>query len=194
MSARIVKAIITGLGLQMRPSALGMAALIVTALLPGAAQAQELFSGKTVEVIVAGSAGGGYDQYARTIAKHMGKHLPGKPNLFVRDMPGAGGLVAASYLFNVAPKDGSVIALLARETAVAPLLAPGATTYQFKSLDFNWIGSPQQDLGLVLVNAKAPAQTLEELKTKPMVMSGVGPGSLPGASRSSTAIPDRPKP
>jgi tripartite-type tricarboxylate transporter receptor subunit TctC len=134
---------------------------------------------KNVEMIVANTAGGGYDQYARVVARHMGRHLPGKPILVVRNMPGAGGVRAANHLANIAPRDGSVIALFTREVALAPLLAPSPSAYQFKAEDFNWIGSPQQDLGLMIVNSKSRAQTLDEMKRTQTIMSGTGPGSGP---------------
>ena len=143
------------------------------------AVAQESFAGKTIELIVANTVGGGYDQYARVIARHMGKHLPGNPGFVVRNMPGAGGARAANHLFNIAPRDGTTIALFTREVALAPLLAPSPTAYQFKAREFNWIGSPQQDLGLMIVSAKSPAQSLDEMKSKTAVMSGTGPGSGP---------------
>jgi tripartite-type tricarboxylate transporter receptor subunit TctC len=143
------------------------------------AAAQEPFAGKTIELIVANTVGGGYDQYARVIARHMGKHLPGRPSFVVRNMPGAGGARAANHLFNIAPRDGTTIALFTREVALAPLLAPNPAAYQFKAREFNWIGSPQQDLGLMIVSAKSPAQTIDEMKSKPAVMSGTGPGSGP---------------
>jgi tripartite-type tricarboxylate transporter receptor subunit TctC len=143
------------------------------------ASAAEGPAAKNVEFIVANTAGGGYDQYARVVARHIGRHLPGKPSVVVRNMPGAGGVRAANYLANIPPRDGSVIAMFTREAALEPLLSPSPTAYQFKAEDFNWIGSPQQDLGLMIVNAKSPAQTLDEMKQKQIVMSGTGPGSGP---------------
>ncbi len=159
-------------------AALHLASLLLLAGANGAA-AQDFPAGKNLDFIVGGTAGGGYDQYARAIARHIGKHLPHKPNVVVRNLPGAGGLVATNYLFNAAPRDGSTIAALGREMALGPLLTPNAGSYQYKAMDFAWIGSPQQDTGLLLINAKAPAQTLEAMRTQPLQMSGLGPGTLP---------------
>src|SRR5262245_9433086 len=82
--------------------------------LPQDARAQsvaDFYRGKTVTLIVGYSTGGGYDTYARILARHIGRHLPGQPAVVVQNMPGAGSLRAANYLFNVAPKDGSVIGM-----------------------------------------------------------------------------------
>ncbi|MBX9738979.1 MAG: hypothetical protein K2X62_02855 [Beijerinckiaceae bacterium] len=155
------------------------AAFFACALAASGALAQDVYPAKSIEMIVANTVGGGYDQYARVVARHMGKHISGKPSIIVRNMPGAGGARAANYLANVAARDGSVIALFTREVALAPLLAPSPTAYQFKAEEFGWIGSPQQDLGLMIVSAKAPATTLEAMKTRQVVMSGTGPGSGP---------------
>jgi tripartite-type tricarboxylate transporter receptor subunit TctC len=140
--------------------------------------ASDVFPAKSVEMIVANTAGGGYDQYARLVARHFGQNLPGRPSVIVRNMPGAGGVRAANYLFNIPARDGSVIALFTREAALAPLLLPSQGAYQFKAEEFNWIGSPQQDLGLLLVTTKA-ASNFEQLKQSQLVMSGTGAGSGP---------------
>jgi tripartite-type tricarboxylate transporter receptor subunit TctC len=143
------------------------------------AKAQDFYRGKSIDIIVATSPAGGYDQYARLLARHMGKHIPGNPSFVVQNMPGAGGVRAANYLYNVARKDGTVFAIINRETALIPLLEPGRSGYQFKTQDFNWIGSPQQELGLLILSAKSPAQTLAELKQKTVAVSGTGPGTAP---------------
>ena len=84
------------------------AALLLTATVHGAPD----YEGKTLRLIVGTSPGGGYDTYARAIARHMPKHLPGKPNVIVQNMPGAGSLIAANYLYNVAKPDGLTFAML----------------------------------------------------------------------------------
>jgi tripartite-type tricarboxylate transporter receptor subunit TctC len=135
---------------------------------------------KSIEINVGNSAGGGYDQYARTIARHLPRFLPGQPVVIVKNMPGAGGARAANFLASAAaPRDGSVLALLTREVALAPLLAPQQASYQFKAQELNWIGSPLQDVGLFIVNSAASAQSLEALKTQFITVAGTGPGSGP---------------
>lgn len=149
--------------------------LIVASTVPSLAQTG--LAGKTIEMQVANTVGGGYDQYARTIARHMGKHMPGNPAFIIKNVPGAGGARAANYLFNIAPRDGTAIAMLTREIALGPLLTPNPEAYQFKAEEFNWIGSPQQDLGLMLIRTRT-ARTLDDLKSKEVQMSGMGPATL----------------
>jgi tripartite-type tricarboxylate transporter receptor subunit TctC len=142
-----------------------------------AAFAQAGLAGKTIELHVANTVGGGYDQYARTIARHISKHIPGNPAIIIKNVPGAGGARAANFLFNVAPRDGTTIAMLTREIPYGPLLTPNPEAYKFKAEEFNWIGSPQQDLGLMLIRTRA-AKTLDDLKSREVQMSGMGPATL----------------
>ena len=105
------------------------------------AQAQSApdFSGKTVTIIASFEAGGPYDFYARLIARHLGAHLPGKPNVVVQNMPGAGGLRGANYLYNVAARDGTVLGVVSQTVAVGQVLAttPGI---QYDARQYTWIG------------------------------------------------------
>lgn len=134
---------------------------------------------KSIEINVANAPGGGYDQYARVIARYLPRHLPGAPTIVVKNMPGAGGARAANFMATVAARDGSVLALLTREVALAPLLAPNQASYQFKAQELNWIGSPLQDVGLFVINTSAPAQNLAQLTTTQITVAGTGPGSGP---------------
>ena len=97
------------------------------------------YAGKTVEIHVASSAGGGYDTHARLLARHLGKHLPGNPNIIVKNVEGAGGLRLANALYNLAPKDGSVFGIIYRSTPFEPLM--GNKAAQFDPTKFGWIGS-----------------------------------------------------
>jgi tripartite-type tricarboxylate transporter receptor subunit TctC len=150
--------------------------LLVVAAAPTARAADNFFEGKTVNLYVGGGAGGGYDQYARLIARHMGKHITGNPTFVVQNMPGAGGLQAANYLYEVARKDGTALAVLTREAGLVPLLQPNASAIKFKAAEFNWIGTPAQDTGLLLVNRKSPAQSIDDLRRHEVTVSGTGPG------------------
>src|SRR6266852_577832 len=100
------------------------AALLAALILPGAAAAgaADFYAGKSIQLLVGFSSGGGYDIYARTLARHMSRHIPGKPRLIPQNMPGAGSLRAVNYLYNVAPKDGTMIGTFAPGVAVEPLL------------------------------------------------------------------------
>ena len=95
--------------------------LCAAVLLPAPVSAEpvaDFYSGKTVSLIVSSSPGGGYDTLARTLAKHLGNHIPGKPAVVVRNMPGAGGIVATNHLFNLAAKDGTVIGGVQNNTSI----------------------------------------------------------------------------
>src|SRR5690242_11606122 len=114
--------------------------LVTTAPVWPADVVAEFYSGKTIKVLVGFGAGGGYDLYARTLARYMGRHIPGNPAFVVQNMPGAGSLKAVNYLYGVAPKDGTVLATFARGIVVEPLLNRAEGT-QFDAAKFTWIGS-----------------------------------------------------
>ena len=116
----------------------------------------DFYRGKTVTLIVGYSAGGGYDTYARILARHIGRHIPGQPAVVVQNMPGAGSLRAANYLFNVGPKDGSVFGMFSRGMAMEPLIGQSAT--QFDSLKFTWLGSGTEEASVFVLWHAAPVR------------------------------------
>ena len=133
----------------------------------GEAQAQtpaEFFRGKRLTLITAASVGGGYDQYARLLAKHMPRFIPGNPTIVVQNMTGADGLRAANYLYNVAAQDGSVIGGLARNNGVARFYDPDTTQVQYDARKFHWLGSPQQEIGLFILRMEKGAKSIDDLK------------------------------
>src|SRR4051794_30639892 len=102
------------------------AILFGAAVIASSAQSQTLeqfYKGKNINLIIGYSAGGGYDVYARLLARHLGKHIPGTPNIVPQNMTGAGSLRAASYIYSAAPKDGTVIGTFARGMAIYPLIS-----------------------------------------------------------------------
>ena len=112
---------------------------------PASAQAvSDFYAGKTIQVLIGFSPGGGYDLYGRLIARHMGRHIPGNPKLVPQNMPGAGSLKAVNYLYGVAPKDGTALAHFAPGVLFEPLLghAEGA---QFDATKFTWLGSASRE-------------------------------------------------
>src|SRR5258708_21127630 len=122
-------------------------ALASLLLSPGTARAagvEEFYKDRTVSLVIGYSVGGGYDTYARLLAQHMGKHIPGNPTVVPQNMPGAGSLKAANYLYAVAPKDGTVFGTVARGMAMEPLLG-GA---KFAATKFTWIGSSTDEANL----------------------------------------------
>jgi tripartite-type tricarboxylate transporter receptor subunit TctC len=145
-------------------------ALIVTLmslLLTASANAQtpaEFYKGKQLTMITSASVGGGYDQYARLLAKHMPRFIPGNPTIVVQNMPGADGIRAANYLYNVAPKDGTVIGGLSRNNGVILFYEPDNTSVQFDPRKFHWLGSPQQEIGLFVLRTEKGAKSIDDTK------------------------------
>src|SRR5215468_2877808 len=118
----------------------GIAAVVLAcAVSPASAQAPaDFYKGRNVELYIGYSVGGAYDLYARTIARHLGKHIPGNPTVLVKNMEGGGSLRLANWLFRVAPKDGSALATIGRGTGFDPIL--GQAGAQFDGTKFTWIG------------------------------------------------------
>ena len=148
-------------------------ALALAAALPGAqgAVAQDFYSGKKIFIVSASSAGGGYDQYARLLARHLGKRIPGAPTIIVQNMPGAEGVKAANYIYNVAPQDGTYIGALPRSLSLSKLYAHHEQSLQFDPFNFLWLGSLKRDTGVLAVNTKSGLQRPEDLKTRQVTIS-----------------------
>jgi tripartite-type tricarboxylate transporter receptor subunit TctC len=147
--------------------------LLVTA--PAAGQSTEPFAGKTVSVIVGFGSGGGYDMWGRLIARHIGRHLPGKPTVIAQNMPGAGSFVAASHIYNAAPKDGTVFGIIARDAALGPLTgAPGA---RFDATKLSWLGTPAKETNICMAYHTAQVKTVQDLYAKQLILGDTGPGT-----------------
>ena len=156
-------------------TALALAVLASCAAAAFAQPAAEPFAGKTVTLIIGFGPGGGYDLWARTVARHIGKHLPGKPSVVPQNMPGAGSFIAASHLYNAAPKDGTAFAIIARDAALGPLSgAPGA---RFDATKFSWLGSPTKEHNVCIAFHTAPVKTAAELRDKQLILGDTGPGT-----------------
>ncbi len=154
--------------------ALGAALL----LWASAALAQtDFYRGKTITLVVSSSAGGGYDIMARTIARYLGKHIPGNPRVMVTNMPGAGGIVAMNYLYRSAPKDGTYIAGVQNNLPFEPLL--GTREAMYDPTKFNWLGSPSIEVGLIAVWKSVPVNTVEDLKQREIAVGSSGANSTP---------------
>ncbi|MBT5050896.1 MAG: hypothetical protein HOM58_20515 [Rhodospirillaceae bacterium] len=143
---------------------------------PAAADSvSDFYSGKTLRVIVASSAGGGYDAYSRVLAKHIVKYIPGKPSSVVQNMPGAGGLRAANFLYNKAPKDGSYIGHVQRTAPFHQILGrPGAL---FDPVKFNWLGSLNNEVSICVVRKGVKVNTFEDLRKHQAIVGGAGPAA-----------------
>jgi tripartite-type tricarboxylate transporter receptor subunit TctC len=140
----------------------------------GADSIEGFYRGRSLMVLIGHSAGGGYDLYARTLARFLGRHIPGQPVVVPQNMPGAGGLRLANYLYAAAPKDGSVIGTFSRSIPTLPLLAPPAA---FDGTKFTWLGSMSGDTSLCLTGGKSPVKTWRDMLTMPAVMGGQSAGS-----------------
>ena len=148
---------------------------VFTALAATSALAQAAGGGKNLTIVVGFGPGGGYDVWARLVGRHIGQYLPGNPNVIVQNMPGAGSYVAASWIYNIAPKDGTVIALISRDVAVGPIIgAPGA---RFDATKMTWLGTPATDTNVCIANQRAAVQSVDDLFSKELIVGDVGPGS-----------------
>ena len=126
-------------------------------------------------IITSSTPGGGYDAYSRMFARHMPKHLPGTPTIVVNNMPGGAGIRAANYLYNIAPKDGSTIALLDRAIPTAPLLYGEDSKAQFDAVKFNQIGSVMRETGMVVLSTRSPVNTMEDARQHEIIVGSQGP-------------------
>jgi tripartite-type tricarboxylate transporter receptor subunit TctC len=143
---------------------------------PAAAAEADFYAGKSIALLVGFSAGGGYDVYARTLARHMGRHIPGNPKLIPQNMPGAGSLKAVNYLYNVAPKDGTTIAAFAPGVVFEPLLGRSEGT-QFAAPRFTWLGSISREVSVCAFIKGAGIRTWRDMQTKSYVIGASGGGA-----------------
>src|SRR5580692_9110281 len=132
--------------------------------------AENFYRGRTLTVVISYSVGGGYDLYARVLAKYLGKYIPGHPTIVPENMPGAGGLRASNFLYSAAPKDGSIIGTFSRSIPTMPLVSPQDAHFDGRA--FSWIGSMSGDTSLCLTGAKSQVKTFKDMLTKPVVMGG----------------------
>ena len=139
------------------------------------AGAQDFFADKTVTLVVGYASGSSYDTNARFVARHLARFIPGKPNVIVRNMPGAGTLNAANHVAIVGPKDGTMIALVARGMSIEPLL--GGQGVRFEPLKLNWIGSTSQEVSVIAVRSETGVKTLDDVKTREVVVAGPALGT-----------------
>ena len=142
---------------------------------PSLAQPEFSYAGKTINLYIGFAPGGSYDFYGRLVARHMGKHLPGNPTIVVQNMPGAGSLLAANYLYKVAPKDGTALGVSTQTIALEEALkTPGV---QYRSTEFNWIGRMTAILEVTLTAPKSKVRTIEDAMRVETPVAGTGPGS-----------------
>jgi tripartite-type tricarboxylate transporter receptor subunit TctC len=165
-----------GLFKQIRGVATSAAIFSVVTLTAAYAQSPaEFYRGKTIELDIGYSAGGAYDVYARTLARHIGKHIPGNPTVVPKNVEGAGSLRLANTLYNAAPKDGTVIGTIGRGTGLDPLF--GNKGAQFDGNKFNWIGSANNEVSICLAWHTTGIKTFEDVLTKELVVGASSPSA-----------------
>jgi tripartite-type tricarboxylate transporter receptor subunit TctC len=153
-----------------------LAAALATSSCGEPLTAEEFYRGKTIQVLIGLSPGGAYDIYARMLARHMGKHIPGNPRLVPSNMEGAGSLTLTNYLYNVAPKDGTVFGTVNRGAPFEPLIGEAALA-RFDAAKFTWIGSVANEVSICAVWQRAGIDNFEQLFTRELTVGGTGSGA-----------------
>lgn len=144
-----------------------------------AARADEVadfYRGKTINLIAGFNPGGGADTYARLVARHLGNHIPGNPAVLVRNMQGAGSVIAANHVYTVSPKDGTELGLFAGNITVDPLM--GGKPAKYEARKFNWIGAPSSDSNVCVSSLNTSFKTLDDVLKREMVTGAAGTSTL----------------
>jgi len=166
----------TWLKLTAVASVIAAAVAIGSASAIAADAAEQFYRGRTVQVLVGFGPGGGYDLYARTLARYMGKHMPGRPTFVTQNMPGAGSMKVMNYLYNAARKDGTYIGTFARGMVIEPLLGHAKGT-SFEATKFNWIGSISNEVSVCAFWHTSAVKNWEDMKTKAHKIGGSAAGA-----------------
>jgi tripartite-type tricarboxylate transporter receptor subunit TctC len=150
------------------------AATISTAFTGHAQSIEEFYKGKTIQMMIGYGPGTGGDLYARVLSRHIGNHIPGKPSVLLQNMPGAGGLTAVNQLYNVAPKDGTVIGYGPRGLFINPLY--GMEEARFEAVKFTWLGSMSKETSMCVTWHGSDIKTIEDAKKREVPVGSVGAG------------------
>jgi tripartite-type tricarboxylate transporter receptor subunit TctC len=155
-----------------RAAVLGLAWLHLLAVTAAADEAADFYKGKTFTVVAGHEVGTGYDLYDRALARHLGRHIPGNPNVVVQNMLGASGIAPANWLYNVAPRDGTVVATFVHTVPFEPLL--GNASAKFDPAKFTWIGNMDEGIGVCGVTRAAGIATFDDMLVKETLVGGTG--------------------
>jgi tripartite-type tricarboxylate transporter receptor subunit TctC len=153
-----------------------IAALLLIASGAAAQPAEPFFARKTVSISIGYTAGGSYDLYGRLVARHLGRHLPGQPAVIAQNMPGAGSLKAANWLYEVAPRDGTALGVIVESAALEQALANSGV--QFDAAKFVYIGRVATSNNIFMQWHAAKVQSLEDAQRLETTIAGTGPGSI----------------
>jgi tripartite-type tricarboxylate transporter receptor subunit TctC len=137
----------------------------------------DFYRGKSVQLLIGYTGGGNYDLQARILARHIGKHIPGNPTVVPQNMPGAGSLRLANFLYNAAPKDGTTIGMIGRGLAMEPLI--GVSKTQYDARRYTWLGSVSDEVSLCVTWHSAPVRTWDDMLKTDFTVGGQGSGSDP---------------
>ena len=151
---------------------LSLAATLATLAVAHAQDAAEFYRGRTVSLVVGFNPGGGADTYARLVARHLGKHIAGNPTVVVRNMQGAGSVVAANHIYNVSPKDGTELGLFAGNITIDPLM--GGTQHKYDARKFGWVGAPSSDSNVCLSSLSSSFKTIDDVIRREMITGTSG--------------------
>ena len=157
----------------------GFVALLLLSAMPCVASAQnveDFYRGKTINALVGVSPGGEYDFQLRLVARHLGKHIPGHPNIVAQNMTGATGMVMANYLFRVAPKDGTYIGLI--QNGLPTSQAVGMEGVQFDAPKFNWLGSVAPSAETLVTWKSVPVKSIDDAKREEAIIGSVGSSGI----------------
>ena len=163
------------MGLFASRSIAGLALLLGSAPAAHADDAAAFFAGKTITMVVGYSAGASYDVGARLIARHLGKHTPGNPNIIIRNMPGAGSMTAANHVYNSASRDGLSLVMMGRGLYLEALFANPAV--KFDPLQFMWIGSHGREVSVLITGKDTPFKTVEDIRRQEIILGAAAPGA-----------------
>jgi tripartite-type tricarboxylate transporter receptor subunit TctC len=162
------------MGLRNASNAMVAAGMGILFALPAAADPiSDFYKGKRLKYIQSSAPGGGYDATGRTVARHLPRHIPGKPSIIFQNMPGAGGIKAGNFLYNVAPQDGSVIGGVQRTVPQAQIMRHKGVKFDVSK--FQWLGSVTNESGVLIAMANAPVKKLADIFTTSSFMGSVGP-------------------
>ncbi len=164
--------------LRVVSKAVAAAVAAAAVLLPASvhAQASDFFKGKTVTIYIGTPVGGGYDLYGRLLARHLGRHLPGHPNVVASNMPGGTGIICANYIYSVAPKDGTAIAIIIQSMGEEQGL--GTEGVRFDVTKFNWLGRVTSNVEMNYTWHASPTKTVEDAQNRQTIMASAGPASI----------------
>ena len=152
-----------------------MLAALALALCAATAQAEPFFEGKTITIITSTGSGGSYDITARLLSRHMPRHIPGNPVMIVQNMPGGGNVIATNHLYNVAPRDGTMIATLHNAIPLHQVLDGSGVRYDASK--FNWLGSTGPENEVIFTWHTTGVTNIEEARKKEVILGGTGAGS-----------------